>query len=74
MRVTDTDLLIVVEAEPDEEQNKRDLPIIAEGRSRNMRPFFVCVCGGGGVGGRLIHVLCVTHHQTLGGGETAPAV
>ncbi len=48
MRVTDTDLLIVVEAEPAEEQNKRDLPIIAEGRSRNMRPFFVCVCGGGG--------------------------
>ncbi len=34
MRVTDTDLPIVVE--PAEEQNKRDLPIMAGGGSQNM--------------------------------------
>ena len=34
MRVTDTDLPIVVE--PAEEQSKRDLPIMAGGHSQNM--------------------------------------
>ena len=40
-------------SEPAEEHNKRDLPIMAEGR--------------------LIDVLCVTHRQMEGGGETASA-
>ncbi len=37
MKVTDTDLPIVVQ--PAEEQNKRDLPIMAGGGSQNMQPF-----------------------------------
>ena len=55
MRVTDTDLPVVVE--PAEEQNKRDLPIMAGGGSQNTRPF-----GGGG----LIRVSRVTSSD---GGE-----
>ena len=58
MRVTDTDLPVVVE--PAEEQNKRDLPIMAGG-GHKIRDLL----GGGGWG--LIRVSRVTSSD--GGGE-----
>ncbi len=52
--------------EPAEEQNKRDMPIMAGGGGWFTK--YVTLWGGG-----LIHVSCVTHRQMGGGGETACA-